>query len=239
MTDLSNIKTTLNVSKPSPLHPVSRMRMLLLMLLIAFPVSPSMVWAQEDFRVDTISDALFQHMQGKSFPEECTISRSDLRMVSVLHVDFQGNTRHGVIICNKAIAKDLLDIFRELYRQRYPIAQIRPIDDFDANDERSMQANNTSCFCYRVVNGSKHLSMHARGLAIDLNPLQNPCVKRRKDGTLFIQPRTARPYVNRARTFKYKITHNDLAYRLFAQHGFTWGGDWRSLKDYQHFEKKP
>lgn len=213
--------------------------MLLFMLLIAFPVSSLTVQAQDGFRVDTISDAFFQRMQGKSFPEECTISRSDLRMVSVLHVDFQGDTRHGIIVCNKSIAQDLLDIFRELYRQRYPIAQIRPIDDFDANDERSMQANNTSCFCYRVVKGSKYLSMHARGLAIDLNPLQNPYVKRRKDGTLIIQPRTARPYVNRARAFKYKITHNDLAYRLFTQHGFTWGGDWRSLKDYQHFEKKP
>ena len=165
------------------------------------------------------------------------MNRNELRLVNVLHIDFEGNTRQGEIICNKAIADDLCEIFHELYRQRYPIERIRPIDDYNADDELSMQANNTSCFCYRVVNGSNKLSAHALGMAIDINPLYNPYVKRRKDGTLIIQPKTGRPYTNRKRSFKYKITHQDLVYRLFAQHGFTWGGDWQSLKDYQHFEK--
>ena len=193
----------------------------------------------DGFSIDTLSDVVFARMQGRSYPKDCTIKRNELRLVHVLHVDFDGNTTRGEIVCNQAIAQDLVDIFRELYRQHYPIHSIRLIDDFGADDEQSMQANNTSCFCYRVVSGSKKLSMHARGMAIDLNPLQNPYVKRRKDGTLIVQPRTARPYVNRSRAFKYKITHQDLAYRLFRKHGFTWGGDWHSLKDYQHFEKNP
>ena len=193
----------------------------------------------DDFSIDTLSDVVFARMQGRSYPKDCTIKRNELRLVHVLHVDFDGNTTRGEIVCNQAIAQDLVDIFRELYRQHYPIHSIRLIDDFGADDEQSMQANNTSCFCYRVVSGSKKLSMHARGMAIDLNPLQNPYVKRRKDGTLIVQPRTARPYVNRSRAFKYKITHQDLAYQLFRKHGFTWGGDWHSLKDYQHFEKNP
>ena len=193
----------------------------------------------DGFSIDTLSDAVFARMQGRSYPKDCTIKRNELRLVHVLHVDFDGNTTRGEIVCNQAIAQDLVDIFRELYRQHYPIHSIRLIDDFGADDEQSMQANNTSCFCYRVVSGSKKLSMHARGMAIDLNPLQNPYVKRRKDGTLIVQPRTARPYVNRSRAFKYKITHQDLAYQLFRKHGFTWGGDWHSLKDYQHFEKNP
>ena len=71
----------------------------------------------------------------------------------------------------------------------------------------------------------------------DINPLYNPCVRRRKDGTLIIQPSTARPYTDRTRSFNYKITKSDLCYRLFIQHGFRWGGNWRTLKDYQHFEK--
>ena len=201
-------------------------------------LSATLVHAQSfGFGVTAISDSLFNRMQGKSYPAGCTVNRNELRLVSVLHIDFEGNTRQGEIICNKAIADDLCEIFQELYRHRYPIERIRPIDDFDADDERSMQANNTSCFCYRVVSGSKKLSAHARGLAIDLNPLYNPYVKRRSNGTLIIQPKTGRHYTNRARTFKYKITHRDLAYRLFVQHGFTWGGDWHSLKDYQHFEK--
>jgi hypothetical protein len=100
-----------------------------------------------------------------------------------------------------------------------------------------MQANNTPCYCYRPIAGSTKLSNHARGMAIDVNPLYNPCVRRKKDGTLKVEPATGRPYVDRSKSFKYKITTNDLCYRLFLQHGFRWGGSWRTLKDYQHFEK--
>lgn len=160
-----------------------------------------------------------------------------LDTLSVLHVDFEGVTHEGVIVCNKAISADLRDIFAELYRQKYPIERIRPISDYGNDDEQSMQANNTSCYCYRPIAGSSKLSKHALGLAIDINPLYNPCVRRKKDGTLLIQPATGKPYANRSRSFRYKITKNDLCYRLFLQHGFSWGGNWRTLKDYQHFEK--
>ena len=157
--------------------------------------------------------------------------------LQVRHVDGNGQSHEGVIICNHAIAADLRDIFAELYRQRYPIERVHPISDYGDDDERSMQANNTSCYCYRPIAGSTKLSKHAQGLAIDINPLYNPCVRRRKDGTLLVQPATGRPYVNRQKSFPYKITSQDLCYRLFRQHGFRWGGNWRTLKDYQHFEK--
>ena len=160
-----------------------------------------------------------------------------LDTLKVLHVDFEGKTQQGVLICNKDIAKDLREIFTELYKAKYPIERIRPISEYGNDDERSMQANNTSCYCYRTVEGSSKLSKHARGMAIDVNPLYNPCVKRKKDGTLLVQPSTGKPYVNRSKSFKYKITQQDLCYRLFTKHGFRWGGAWRSLKDYQHFEK--
>ena len=160
-----------------------------------------------------------------------------LDTLHVQHVDYEGYTREGVIVCNKSISKDLRDIFSELYKAKYPIERIRPISEYGNDDERSMRANNTSCYCYRVVEGSTKLSKHAQGLAIDINPLYNPCVKRKKDGTLLVQPATGKPYVDRNKKFKYKITEQDLCYRLFMQHGFRWGGAWRSLKDYQHFEK--
>ena len=160
-----------------------------------------------------------------------------LDTLQVKYIDFEGRTQQGVMICNKTIAKDLSEIFAELYKAKYPIERIRPISEYGNDDERSMQANNTSCYCYRTVEGSNKLSKHARGLAIDVNPLYNPCVKRKKDGTLLVQPSTGMPYVNRSKKFKYKITQKDLCYRLFMKHGFKWGGAWRSLKDYQHFEK--
>ena len=215
--------------------PISRKIIVFVAMLLLS--SLGMAAQGEIFRSDTLSDAVFSRMQGRSYPSGCTVSRKDLRLLTLTYCDFDGATQQGELVCHKAIAQDLIAIFRELYRQRYPIAQIRLIDDFDADDEQSMRANNTSCFCFRAVSGSSKLSKHAQGLAIDLNPLQNPCVKRRKDGTLDVQPKTARPYINRSRNFKYKITRNDLAYRLFKQHGFRWGGDWKSLKDYQHFEK--
>ena len=160
-----------------------------------------------------------------------------LDTLQVQHVDFQGKTQQGIIICNRAIAQDLREIFSKLYRRKYPIERIRPISEYGDDDERSMQANNTSCYCYRPIEGSTKLSNHALGRAIDVNPLYNPCVRRKKDGTLLIQPATGRPYVDRSKSFKYKITTKDLCYRLFMQHGFRWGGSWHSLKDYQHFEK--
>lgn len=115
---------------------------------------------------------------------------------------------------------------------RYPIERMRLIDDYGADDERSMRANNTSCFCYRTVGSSQKLSKHAQGLAIDMNPLYNPCVKGSR-----VQPSTSLRYADRGRKFSYKIERGDLLWRLFTERGFRWGGSWRSLKDYQHFER--
>lgn len=194
--------------------------------------------AQKDsFAVDTLTDAVFLRMQGKSYPAGCTIPRSELRHLHLLHYDLEGRVHQGEMVCNRLIAGDLIDIFRKLYEAHYPIERIQMIDDFNADDEQSMRANNTSCFCFRHVAGSKHLSKHAQGLAVDINTLYNPCVKTGKNGKTTIQPATAGKYVNRQRPFPYKITTDDLCYRLFTEHGFKWGGNWRSLKDYQHFEK--
>ena len=194
--------------------------------------SAAVAVGQEDFSVAAVSDSVFWHMQGKSYPLGCTVSRDDLRYVQVLHYDAGGEVHRGELVCNKAIAQDLIYIFQALYQARYPIERMQLIDDFGADDELSMQANNTSCFCYRVVAGSTKLSKHAQGLAIDVNPLYNPCVKGRE-----VQPEAGRPYADRAQRHPYTIVRGDLLWRLFTERGFQWGGAWRSLKDYQHFEK--
>ena len=191
----------------------------------------------DDFSIDTLSNEVFLRMQGKSYPEGCSVRRSELRYLQVKHYDAEGKTHKGELVCNKKIATDLLDIFRKLYEAHYPIEKMTLIDNYDADDERSMTANNTSCFCYRKIAGSSRLSKHSLGMAIDINPLQNPCVKKRKDGSLFVQPKAGRKYLNKNGKFPYKITKGDLCYRLFIEHGFSWGGNWRSSKDYQHFEK--
>lgn len=197
-------------------------------------------WSQQSFRSLPIPDSVFARMRGVSFPEheamQAGVHRTDLRYLQVLYYDFEGITRQGELVCNQAIADELLDIFRQLYEARYPIASIRLIDDFGADDERSMTANNTSCFCFRPIEGSTQLSKHAKGMAIDLNPLQNPYV-RKKSGKTIVKPKAGTAFVNRNYRFEHKIGKKDLAYRLFKEHGFTWGGSWRNVKDYQHFEK--
>lgn len=191
----------------------------------------------EDFSISEISDSVWNVMQGKTYHENPNIQRADLRHIRVLHWDYDGKTHRGEMVCNKLIAEDLIDIFRQLYKAHYPIERMVLPDNYDADDERQMRDNNTSCFCYRVVANSKTLSKHAMGMAVDLNTLYNPYYRRYPSEKVVIQPTTGKPYCDRSKKFRYKITSDDLACRLFKKHGFTWGGDWKSHKDYQHFEK--
>ena len=188
------------------------------------------------FSIQPVPDSVWLYMQGRSYRPNPHISRADLRYLRVLHYDQEGMIHEGEIVCNRLIADKLMKIFRELYSNHYPIQRIRLADDYDGDDERQMRDNNTSCFNYRTVSGSQKLSYHARGLAIDINPLYNPFIRKRKDGSIEVQPTTARPYMRRNRPHSYIIQKGDLCYRLFIKYGFTWGGDWKSSKDYQHFE---
>ena len=168
--------------------------------------------AAQVFSVQPIPDSVFQRMQGRSWPEGCTVRRADLRYLRLSHVDADKKEHVGEMVCNKAIANDLLEIFRELYRQKYPIQHIRLIDDYEADDERAMRDNNTSSFCYRKISGSAKLSKHAMGMAVDINTLYNPYVRTGKDGRRIVEPATAVKYVDRRKSFPYKIVKGDLLY---------------------------
>ena len=171
-------------------------------------------------------------MLGCSLTDTTKTTIDQLRYLTLPYYDYDGNIQSGEMVCNKAIARDLLCVFRDLFSQAYPIHSIRLVDDFDADDEASMQANNTSCFNYRKRAGVNMLSRHAYGMAVDINPLQNPCVK----GTR-IRPATAEEYADRSRDFEHKIDENDYCVKVFTAYGFRWGGRWSSTKDYQHFER--
>lgn len=186
------------------------------------------------FSVSKISDSVFERMR-RSYKEGCRVAREDLRYLLCLHKDAQGRSIVGEMVVNRAIANDVLEILRKLYDAHYPIERMRLIDDYGADDERSMAANNSSAFNYRITTGSTKLSAHARGLAVDINPLYNPC-RRTVGGKVVVEPRQGRKYLQREAKFPYKIVKGDLCYRLFTARGFVWGGNWRTLKDYQHFE---
>lgn len=226
------------------------------------PVSKDREVYQPDFYKEPLDEILIARISGISYPlsleeaealtaqpdavpvinvmsegESAEVSYDELRHLMVLHYDFNGEVQTGELICNQAIADDLLEIFYELYLNEYRIEKIRLIEDYNGDDTLSMLDNNTSCFNYRVVDGSTNLSKHALGLAIDINPFYNPYVVFQKDGSTYISPKGSEVYTDRSKDFPYKIDEIDLCYKLFKEHDFIWGGNWNSMKDYQHFQK--
>lgn len=196
----------------------------------------------ENCFVSTAVDSLlFARIDGKSWKPNSPLDISELRYLKVLHRNADGLPQLGEMVCHESIAGDLLDIFRKLYDAGYRIERMVLVDDYDADDDKSMDANNSSCFNTRFIAGTDKLSTHGRGVAVDINPLYNPYVKTVR-GVVKIWPESARKYAfNRdsRSDIPFKIDHSDLCFRLFAEHGFVWGGDWKSVKDYQHFEKVP
>lgn len=187
----------------------------------------ALTFKTDGFSVTTIDDTSFACMKGKTYKDNCTVPLSELRHVKVLYKNKEQQTLKGEIVCNKHIADDVAEIFYELYKANYPIEKIRLMDDYNADDETAMRDNNTSSFNFRFISHSTKVSKHGLGLSVDLNTLYNPFVLT-VDGKLHVEPATALKYVDRSKNFDYKIDENDLAYKLFIQHGFEWG--W-SLED--------
>ena len=208
------------------------------------------------FYYEPLTDDMIEYITGISYPASETsrdtsavntiagtpeVSYDDLRYVGLLYIDFNGLTQAGELICNKRIAQDMVEIFHELYISDYRLDSVYLVDNYGGDDTASMCADNTSCFNYRVVEGSSSLSKHAYGLAIVINPFYNPYIVfgAGEGGSDYISPPGSEIYVDRSASFAYKIDDSDLCYRLFTSHGFKWGGDWNSCKDYQHFQKTP
>ena len=191
---------------------------------------------KEQLFISEIPDDIFEKMQGKSSKADCTLPRENLRYIHVLHVGFDNQVHEGELVVNKDIADDVLEIFKELYESGYQIEKVRLVDEYDADDEASMSDNNSSAFNFRFISHTTKISKHGMGMAVDINTLYNPYVKT-VDGEQSIEPANAADYVDRSKDFLHKIDHDDLCYKLFMEHGFEWGGDWKHSKDYQHFEK--
>ena len=190
-----------------------------------------------------VGDPIYQRIYGRSYQENAYISISDLRYLHVVHYNFDGRIQVGEMIVNAQIADDVLFIFRELFTRGYQIRKMHLIDDYwtgdgVSSDAASVTDDNTSCFCFRRATNTDTLSRHALGLAIDLNPLENPFLTFDGDGTVHVLPEEGTYYAyNRSPNIPHVITESDDAYILFSQRGFDWGGHWASPIDYQHFER--
>lgn len=171
---------------------------------------------------------------GASWRPGCPVEPGRLRRVVVDHVGFDGQTHRGQLIVDEDLVQGVIAIFEQLYRLGYPIEKIRTVDHYpDADDELSMEDNNTSAFNCRGIPGTNRWSQHAYGRAIDLNPLVNPCIYARGA----FQPSNAAAYLDRGRTDPGLLHNGDAAVHAFTDRGWRWGGNWTTPVDYQHFER--
>lgn len=188
-----------------------------------------------------ISDEIKKRMQeGGSHKKTCPVPLEDLRYLKIPYVNYQGKKEIGELIVHKDIAKQTIKTFKKLYAIKYPIFSMKLVSDFKAKDFDSIEANNTSAYnCRKVANTTKW-SNHAFGKAIDINPIENPYIS--KSGK--ISHEKSLKYKNRERTNPFDVSQiamlleNDKAVKIFKRYGWSWGGDWKSIKDYQHFEYK-
>lgn len=187
----------------------------------------------QSFEYRPIDKEMEKIIKGVSWKQNNTVKIDDLNYLLVTYWGFDEKPHIGELIVNKEIAKEVTEIFKELYAAKFPIMKMKLIDEYDAIDSKSMEDNNTSAFCYREVEGKPgKLSMHSYGIAIDINPVQNPYVYKEK-----VSPKSGWDYLDRGKLSKGMIVANDAVYQAFTSRGWTWGGDWKYEKDYQHFQK--
>ena len=210
-------------------------------LLLLTTLSSGLLLAQFNYNISPITPEVKERMvQANSWRPTCPVPLVDLRYINVNHLNFEGETVLGEIIVHKDVADDVVNIFAELYEMGYPIREMRLVSDFNADDWASIEADNTSAFNCRPVSGKKNKwSKHAYGKAIDINPLENPYVSKRGH----ISHKASLKYRRRIHKINTPedraiLLKNDLATKIFKKYGWKWGGEWRTIKDYQHFVKK-
>jgi hypothetical protein len=167
-----------------------------------------------------------------SYAAGCPTPVDSLRHVALTHWDFEGGVKRGELVIAADTVEPLRGVFHGLFEGRFPIERMQLVGDFEGDDDRSMAANNTSAFNCRMSTGGTRWSDHSYGTAIDLNPVQNPYVK----GDI-IAPRQGEAFADRTNLRPGMIAKGDLVWTAFAEAGWKWGGEWRTLKDYQHFSR--
>ena len=174
--------------------------------------------------------------------DDCPIALDRLRLLTMSYIDFEGKKHtDGKMLVLDAIADQTLAVFKELYQIKFPLARMELISKYDGDDDKSLAANNTSAFCHRSITGGGPVSLHGLGVAIDINPIQNPYLGfgggyrgTVYSGKIKVLPAQGADYLNRAHV---RPGMAELVVHIFKKHGFAdWGGDWDAGRiDWQHF----
>jgi len=196
-------------------------------------IDPDAAPPEPIFTSEPLPEHIIAQITGVTFHPNTPFPHSHLTYLTITHVGFDGEDHIGHMIVAASIGDEVLDIFREIYESGFPIYSIRLIDYFDACDNLSMAANNSSAFNFRYIANTTTISRHGFGMAIDINPVQNPYVR---GGNVL--PEAGRAYLDRSDVRPGMIVRGDAVYRAFTSRGWTWGGNWNSLQDYHHFERR-
>lgn len=203
----------------------------------AAPAIPTAAAAGPEFAatVGTVPEDYRARMIGVSWEPGCPVPIDDLRIIEMNHWGFDGAVHEGgLLMVHKDVAVDVVEAFSEMFAAGFPIRRMELIEEYDGSDDASMAADNTSAFNCRPITGSPdRFSIHSYGKAIDINTVENPYVR----GTTVLPPAGA-AYLDREDVRPGMIVKNDAVVKAFKDKGFDWGGSWKSLKDYQHFEAK-
>ena len=181
------------------------------------------------------SDMSFEEaLEGLS--ANCPLNIRDRQcLIDVKYFSFDNRIHQGQLVIDRDLADDIEFAFEEALIENFPISSVIPIShiSFRKNDmwddNLSMEANNTSCFNYRTITGSRNISLHASGRAVDINPLQNPYVR----GNTVLPANSSYNPDDRG-----TLTSDNIIVRTLVSRGWEWGGNWSSPKDYQHLEKR-
>lgn len=181
-----------------------------------------------------VPDQVRADMRGRSWKDDPSCPRfEDLALVEIEYRGFDGVIHSGELVVAVSVGDEVAEIFARILAADFPIAMARRIDYYEADDEASMADNNTSCFCFRTAPSGK-LSEHAFGLAIDINPVQNPMIIGER-----VWPDAGAAYLDRSAVRPGMIVRPGPVVEAFDAAGWTWGGDWTAIKDYHHFQKRP
>jgi hypothetical protein len=206
------------------------MKFILIILLIAQTITNHLHYTddiQDDVKIIVDCNYTFEEaIKGIEIPNKII---NQITLIDVEYYSFDEKLHRGQLVVNKKVEKDIKIIFSLIKEVKFPIAKVIPAVKYNWNDEASMNDNNTVAFNYRKVKGSKVLSAHSYGMAIDINPIQNPHIQGK-----ITQPVNAK-YDPKVRG---TILRDSELVKEFVKRGWQWGGRWKSSKDYQHFEKK-
>ena len=207
------------------------MRVAALVALVLVVIStPARGAAPFSASVSRIGPSVRATMTGVSWRPGCPVSLRDLRLVTARHWGFDGQLRTGRVVVHRDVAADIVSVLRRLYDARFPIRRMVLVDRYGGSDFRSIEADNTSAFNCRHVEGTSRWSEHAYGRAIDMNPIENPYVSGGRTSH-----RASEPYLDRTPCRRGMACPGNALVRAFKAVGWGWGGDWTSVQDFQHF----